>query len=216
MNVRDLTGRDELRDQLLAGLPVTGYTVELAGIPTAVVAGGWGPPLVLLHGPCGNATHWTDVLPDLVARYRVLVPDLPGHGASGTGVGPLTRDRVLGWLDALIEHAGPDRSVLVGHALGGALAARYAAGRSDRLAAAGPGGHAGAGAAATGAGLGAEALDNLLGPIRGTAPPRSALAVLRLRLRAPPGAGGGALGARSAPTTSPAPAPRSSRRPSAR
>ena len=60
-------------------------------------------------------------------------PDLPGHGASGTGVGSLTRDRVLDWLDALIEHAGPDRSVLVGHALGGAVAARYAVGRSDRL-----------------------------------------------------------------------------------
>lgn len=133
MSVRDLTGRDEVRDQLLAGLPVTERTMELAGIPTAVLEGGSGPPLVLLHGPCGNATHWMDVLPDLVGRYRVVVPDLPGHGASGTGAGSLTRDRVLDWLDALIEHAGPDRPVLVGHALGGGIAARYAAGRSDRL-----------------------------------------------------------------------------------
>jgi pimeloyl-ACP methyl ester carboxylesterase len=133
MSVRDVTGRDEVRDQLLAGLPVTECTMELAGIPTALVEGGSGPPLVLLHGPCGNATHWMDVLPDLVGRYRLVAPDLPGHGASGTGAGSLTRDRVLGWLDALIEHAGPDRSVLVGHALGGAVAARYAVNRSDRL-----------------------------------------------------------------------------------
>jgi pimeloyl-ACP methyl ester carboxylesterase len=127
------SGRDEVRDQLLAGLPVTECTIELAGMATALLEGGAGPPLVLLHGPCGNATHWMDVLPDLVGRYRVIVPDLPGHGASGTGVGSLTRDRVLDWLDALIEHAGPDRSVLVGHALGGAVAARYAVGHSDRL-----------------------------------------------------------------------------------
>jgi pimeloyl-ACP methyl ester carboxylesterase len=138
MSVRGVTaeagiGRDEDRDQLLAGLPVTECTIELVGIPTAVLEGGAGPPLVLLHGPCGNATHWMDVLPDLVGRYRVIAPDLPGHGASGTGAVPLTRDRVLGWLDALIEHAGSDRSVLVGHALGGAVAARYAVGRSDRL-----------------------------------------------------------------------------------
>jgi pimeloyl-ACP methyl ester carboxylesterase len=127
------SGRDELRDQLLAGLPVTERTVQLAGMATAVLEGGSGPPLVLLHGPCGNATHWMDVLPDLVRSYRVIVPDLPGHGASGTGAVPLDRDRVLDWLDALIERAGPDRPALVGHTLGGAVAARYAVGRSDRL-----------------------------------------------------------------------------------
>jgi pimeloyl-ACP methyl ester carboxylesterase len=127
------SGRDEVRDQLLAGLPVTERIVELAGMATAVLEGGSGPPLVLLHGPCGNATHWADVLPDLVRRYRVIVPDLPGHGASGTGAVPLDRDRVLGWLDALIDHAGPGRPVLVGHTLGGAVAARYAVGGSDRL-----------------------------------------------------------------------------------
>lgn len=133
MDIGGGSGRDQARDQLLAGLPVTERTVELAGIPTAVVEGGSGPPVVLLHGPCGNATHWMNVLPGLVGRNRVIVPDLPGHGASGTGPAPLDRDRVLGWLDALVEHAGPDRPVLVGNALGGAVAARYAVGRSDRL-----------------------------------------------------------------------------------
>jgi pimeloyl-ACP methyl ester carboxylesterase len=126
-------GRDEVRDQLLAGLPVIERTVQLAGVATAVLEGGSGPPLVLLHGPCGNATHWMDVLPDLVRRYRVIVPDLPGHGASEIGAVPLDRDRMLDWLDALIERAGPDRPALVGNTLGGAVAARYAVGRSDRL-----------------------------------------------------------------------------------
>ena len=42
------SGRDEVRDQPSAGLPVTECTMELAGIPTAVLEGGSGPPLVLL------------------------------------------------------------------------------------------------------------------------------------------------------------------------
>ena len=38
---------------------------ELAGVSTAVLEGGDGPPVVLLHGPAGNAAHWMRVIPDL-------------------------------------------------------------------------------------------------------------------------------------------------------
>ena len=55
----------------------------LAGISTAVLEGGEGPPVVLLHGPSANATHWMRVLPGLARGHRVIAPDLPGHGASG-------------------------------------------------------------------------------------------------------------------------------------
>ena len=124
---------DDARARLLAGLPVTQRTVPLAGIPTAVLTGGAGPTLVLLHGPGANATHWMRLLPGLVTAFRVIAPELPGHGASGVGTEPLDRARILSWLDALIEHTGPDRPVLVGHALGGAIAARFAVDRAERL-----------------------------------------------------------------------------------
>ena len=70
------------RDALLAGLPVAERRLEIAGASTAVLEGGDGPPLVLLHGPGANAAHWLRVIPDLVAGHRVIAPDLPGHGAS--------------------------------------------------------------------------------------------------------------------------------------
>ena len=70
------------RHWLLAGLPVTERRLALAGISTAVLAGGDGPPVVLLHGPMGNATHWMELIPGLVTTHRVIVPDLPGHGDS--------------------------------------------------------------------------------------------------------------------------------------
>ena len=50
------------RDRLLAGVPVTPRRLEPAGVPTFVLEGGAGPPVVLLHGPAGNAAHWARVL----------------------------------------------------------------------------------------------------------------------------------------------------------
>jgi pimeloyl-ACP methyl ester carboxylesterase len=121
------------RERLLSGLPVTERRLDLNDVSTAVVEGGDGPPVVLLHGPGEHAAKWFQVLPDLVTTHRVVAPDLPGHGASDAIGGTLDADRVLGWLDDLIECTCPTPAVLVGHALGGAIAARYAVDRGERI-----------------------------------------------------------------------------------
>ncbi len=122
-----------LREQLLDRLPVTERRRVLAGVPTAVLEGGDGPPLVLLHGQGEFAATWMRVMPDLVRTHRVVAPDLPGHGASDVGDGDLDRDRVLAWLDELIEQTCVALPVVAGHLLGGAIAARYATRHSERL-----------------------------------------------------------------------------------
>lgn len=121
------------RGRLLAGLPVSERRPGLAGIPTSVLEGGGGPPIVLLHGPGESALWWLRVIPDLVTTHRVVAPDLPGHGASGTGEASLDADRVLSWVDGLIDDACPSPPVVVGHILGGAIAARYAVARGERI-----------------------------------------------------------------------------------
>ncbi|HSM12711.1 MAG TPA: alpha/beta fold hydrolase [Thermoanaerobaculia bacterium] len=108
--------------------------LEIAGVPTAALIGGEGPPLVLLHGPGEFAGKWRRVLPELVQRHRVVAPDLPHHGASGPVSGTLDAAGVLSWLEELIERTCPSPPTLVGHVLGGAIAARFAIGRSDHLA----------------------------------------------------------------------------------
>jgi pimeloyl-ACP methyl ester carboxylesterase len=123
----------DAREQLLEGIPVTERRLDLAGVSTAVLEGGEGPPVVLLHGPGESAANWMRVLPDLVTTHRAVAPDLPAHGASGMADGPLDADRVLGWLDELIERTCASPPVLVGHVLGGAIAARFAIDRGDRL-----------------------------------------------------------------------------------
>jgi pimeloyl-ACP methyl ester carboxylesterase len=129
---RRLAG-DEARRCLLAGVPVQERRLQLAGVSTAVLEGGAGPPVVLLHGPGGNATHWIRVIPDLVTSHHVVAPDLPGQGASEVTDGRLDADRVIAWLGELIERTCPSPPALVGFALGGAIAARFAGARADRV-----------------------------------------------------------------------------------
>ncbi len=105
----------------------------LAGISTAVLIGGDGPPIVLLHGPGEFAFTWLRVVPELVKTNRVIIPDLPGHGASLLGDAPLDADRVLSWLGELIERTCSSPAYLVGHLLGGAIGARFAIAHSEKL-----------------------------------------------------------------------------------
>lgn len=94
------------REQLLAALPVEDRRRQVAGVSTAVLEGGEGPPVVLLHGPGESSLWWMRVVPELVTTHRVIVPDLPGHGASEIVDNALDADSVLGWLDELF---GDDR-----------------------------------------------------------------------------------------------------------
>lgn len=123
----------DLRAQLLARLPVTERRLDLAGVSTAVLEGGDGKPIVLLHGQGEFMGVWMRVIPDLMTTHRVIIPDLPGHGASEVIDNPLSADRVLDWLGALIEETCPTPPVVVGHLLGGAIATRFAAEHGDRL-----------------------------------------------------------------------------------
>ena len=152
-----------------------------------------GPELVLLHGPRASAAHWLRVIPDLVTTHRVVIPDLPGHGASVVS-GELDAARVVAWLRELIEHTCDEPPALVGYALGGALAARFAGEHGRLLERAGARRHARPRRSSTPAPeFGPRAGPVPGGPERGH--PRRALAPLRARPRRAAREHGGALGA---------------------
>ncbi len=123
----------QYRHRLLRGVPATERRLDAAGITTTVLEGGDGPPLVLLHGPGESAVNWRWIIPHLVTTYRVIAPDLPAHGCSGAGDQPLDVERAVDWLDALVEGTCDEPPTIVGHVLGGAIAARFAARRPGRL-----------------------------------------------------------------------------------
>ena len=122
---------DDLRERLLAGLPVTERRLAVAGVSTAVLEGGHGPPVVFLQTEF--AAVWIRVIPELVRTHRVIAPDLPGLGASVVSNGLPQVDTVLTWVGELIEQTCPTPPVLVGKGAGGAIAARFAVDHSDQL-----------------------------------------------------------------------------------
>jgi pimeloyl-ACP methyl ester carboxylesterase len=124
----------DARGRLLAGIPASERWLQLAGMATSFLQSGEGAPLVLLHGPGEFAGKWVRVIPGLAGANRVIAPDLPAHGASGVPEdGVLDVERTLAWLDELIERTCSEPPVIVGHVLGGAIAARFAIERPKRL-----------------------------------------------------------------------------------
>ena len=82
---------------------------------------GKGSPLLLIHGFTGNRDAWNHFRPLLGDRYRVLAPDLPGHGES-----PLAADTTFhGTVDqllALLDATGLERVDVAGYSLGARVA----------------------------------------------------------------------------------------------
>jgi 3-oxoadipate enol-lactonase len=79
------------------------------------------PTLVLLHGATLDHHAWDPQVDALNSRYRLVVPDLRGHGAS-TGPGLFTFDDAVGDIVALLEHLDLRHVGLVGLSLGGNIA----------------------------------------------------------------------------------------------
>ncbi len=108
---------------------------EIKGVRMRYFEGGEGPPLILVHGLGGAAANWTELVPLLAMRHRLLVPDLPGHGGSTAlaavaGLEPFA-DRVA----LVAEREGMLPAAVVGHSLGGMVVVRMALRRPDDVSA---------------------------------------------------------------------------------
>jgi pimeloyl-ACP methyl ester carboxylesterase len=79
--------------------------------------------LVLIHGANDQAGTWFTVAPALARSYRVIIPDLPGHGDSAPRSGPLPISLMLDRLEAIL--ANERDLTMVGNSLGGWLALLY-------------------------------------------------------------------------------------------
>ena len=87
------------------------------------------PTVVMLHGFTGSKENWYPLAAALGGRYRVLIPDLPGWGESERKPGA-----VYGFteqaanVEAFIRALSPGKPVvLLGHSMGGGIAAMAAA-----------------------------------------------------------------------------------------
>ncbi|WP_097459995.1 alpha/beta fold hydrolase [Mangrovitalea sediminis] len=80
-------------------------------------------PVVLLHGFGASKENWLPLIPLLARRHRLLIPDLPGFGASDFNVGDsYTAEIQVGRLRDWFGRLGIDSAHFVGSSMGGALA----------------------------------------------------------------------------------------------
>ncbi|MCP5070394.1 MAG: alpha/beta hydrolase [bacterium] len=94
-----------------------------------------GEPLVLMHGYTGYWKDFEGQIPALAQRRRVLVPDLPGHGASARlPVGQYRLDRMAELMAEWLVAANAVPCHLLGHSMGGMLTLRIALEHPDRVA----------------------------------------------------------------------------------
>ena len=93
---------------------------------------GSGPPLILLHGLSGSGRWWSRNVPVFSRSFRTYSVDLPGFGQS-RGVRWSRLDDIADRLADWLVDEGLPRAHIVGHSLGGAVAARLAARHPNRV-----------------------------------------------------------------------------------
>lgn len=87
---------------------------------------GYGESVVLIHGFCESMDIWDDFVTVLSQRYRVITPDLPGHGKTGnrrqggtSGEQVNTMEMQAEAVNQVLKACGVDRCNMIGHSMGG-------------------------------------------------------------------------------------------------
>ena len=86
---------------------------------------GSGPDVVLIHGMINSSRHWEAVARDLAGSYRVIAPDLIGHGDAATPRGDYSLGAHAASIRDLLTTIGVERATIVGHSLGGGVAMQF-------------------------------------------------------------------------------------------
>jgi len=91
-----------------------------------------GPPVLALHGVAAHGRRWSPLAAGELAGFRVLGPDLRGHGDSSWDP-PWSLTRHVGDLIEVLDALGIESVAVVGHSFGGAVGANLAATVPDRV-----------------------------------------------------------------------------------
>jgi pimeloyl-ACP methyl ester carboxylesterase len=94
---------------------------------------GEGPNLLLLHGIGDSSAGWAPLMPALGEHFTVIAPDLLGHGDSDKPRADYSVAAYANGMRDLLDVLGVDRATVVGHSLGGGVAAQTAYQYPDRV-----------------------------------------------------------------------------------
>lgn len=112
---------------------VGGSDVELNGFRMHYEIRGEGDPLLLVHGWSGNTEYFEPLLETLAASYRLIIPDLRGHGRSTNPAESFTMAGAAADLFALLDHLEIESVRALGASAGGLILLHMATLEPDRI-----------------------------------------------------------------------------------
>jgi pimeloyl-ACP methyl ester carboxylesterase len=99
--------------------------LELHGDRVAYRDAGDGEVLLLIHGMARSSDTWRSVLPPLSKKFRVIAPDLLGHGESAKPRSDYSLGAFAVLLRDFLDELGVSQATVVGHSLGGGVAMQF-------------------------------------------------------------------------------------------
>jgi magnesium chelatase accessory protein len=115
------------------GLPPEDWPLRAASRSVAAAPHRWhvqvtgqGADVLLLHGAGASAHSWHRLMSRLEDRFRLIAPDLPGHGYTRSPKGRTTLPQVARDVARLMQEMGAAPRVVIGHSAGGAIALEMA------------------------------------------------------------------------------------------
>ena len=99
--------------------------LDLHGDRVAYLDEGHGEVVLLLHGMAGSSQTWRSVMGPLSRKYRVVAPDMLGHGNSAKPRSDYSLGAFAVFLRDLLDELGVAQATIVGHSLGGGVAMQF-------------------------------------------------------------------------------------------
>ena len=99
--------------------------LDLHGDRVAFLDEGQGEVVLLLPGMAGSSATWRSVIGPLSRKYRVIAPDLIGHGQSDKPRSDYSLGAFAVFLRDLLDELGVTSATIVGHSLGGGVAMQF-------------------------------------------------------------------------------------------
>lgn len=92
-----------------------------------------GETIICIHGLWGRGETWKSFMYTYGSKYRVIAPDLRGHGYSDKSDAPYTAQTMCSDILKLMNHLGIEKAIVLGHSQGGRIAAHLAYTYPDRV-----------------------------------------------------------------------------------
>jgi pimeloyl-ACP methyl ester carboxylesterase len=102
------------------------YFIDFRGKKLFCLSAGKGPAIALLHGFLESSAIWKNYIRKLSESFRVIAPDLPGHGNSEAISGVHGMDLMAEAVRHVLNDAGAGPCLILGHSMGGYVALAFA------------------------------------------------------------------------------------------